>query len=455
MGSDNLMKKISKFTVGNLKNIKDVMRQISINKKRIVFVVNKNKKVLGTLTDGDVRRYLLKKGKINDLASKAMNKNFIYVKDSEEAESVLKLLDQKYEFIPVLGPKGELKNIIDRENFNIQDKKKIIRSRSPARISLAGGGTDITKYFFDRGGAGISLTINKYCNVHLIKRDDKNIHISSNDYRKKILVRNINKIKYNGNLDIVKSCIKLLKPNFGFDIYIETDVKPGSGLGGSAAVSSAVIGAINYLQSRRLNKYEIAELAFRAERIELNILGGWQDQYSTVFGCCNLMEFKKSTNLIQTLSLPNNILDELERRFILCYTGSPHNGATIQRKNEKNLKLIQNGEKLKQLVDEIKTELLRGRLKNIGPLINEGWKIKKSLDKKNYNKKILDIEKKLLGKKLATGCRLLGTGGGGYMLFFIEPNNWFNFINKIKKLKLNYLHVKFDLEGLKVWEADL
>ena len=84
MGSDNLMKKISKFTVGNLKNIKDVMRQISINKKRIVFVVNKNKKVLGTLTDGDVRRYLLKKGKINDLASKAMNKNFIYVKDSEE-----------------------------------------------------------------------------------------------------------------------------------------------------------------------------------------------------------------------------------------------------------------------------------------------------------------------------------------------------------------------------------
>ena len=129
------------------------------------------------------------------------------------------------------------------------------------------------------------------------------------------------------------------------------------------------------MQSRRLNKYEIAELAFRAERIELNILGGWQDQYATVFGGCNLMEFKKSTNLIQTLSLPNNILDELERRFILCYIGSPHNGETIQRKM-KNLKLIQNGEKLKQLVDEIKTELLRGRLKNIGPLINEGWKIK-------------------------------------------------------------------------------
>ena len=85
----------------------------------------------------------------------------------------------------------------------------------------------------------------------------------------------------------------MIKPEFGFDIFIETDVRPGSGLGGSAAVSSSVLGAINYFQSRKLSKYEIAEIAFQAERIELGILGGWQDQYSTVFGGCNIMEFKK------------------------------------------------------------------------------------------------------------------------------------------------------------------
>ena len=356
---------------------------------------------------------------------------------------------------PILDSKGKLKDIIDRENFQISDKKILIRSRSPARISFAGGGTDITKYFFDRGGAGVSFTINKYSNVHLIKRNDEKILITSNDYRKKILIKNIDKIKYDGNLDIVKSCIKLLKPNFGFDLYLETDVKPGSGLGGSAAVSSAVIGAINYLQKRRLNKYEIAELAFRAERIELGILGGWQDQYSTVFGGCNLMEFKKSTNLIQNMTLPNNILDELERRLILCYTGSPHRGASLQLKNKNNKKLIINGNKLKDLVDRVKTELLKGRVKNLGALINESWKIKKSLDNKMYNKKIEKLENDLMSPKLATGCRLLGTGGGGYMMFYVEPKNWFNFINKLKKLKLDYLYVKFDLEGLKVWETDL
>lgn len=449
------MRNISQFTISHTKNIRDVMKKISLNKKRFVFVLNNKNKLLGVLTDGDVRRYLLKKGRIKDLAIKAINKDFKYIKAEEEAESILKLLDQKYEFIPILDSKGKLKDIIDRENFQISDKKILIRSRSPARISFAGGGTDITKYFFDRGGAGVSFTINKYSNVHLIKRNDEKILITSNDYRKKILIKNIDKIKYDGNLDIVKSCIKLLKPNFGFDLYLETDVKPGSGLGGSAAVSSAVIGAINYLQKRRLNKYEIAELAFRAERIELGILGGWQDQYSTVFGGCNLMEFKKSTNLIQNMTLPNNILDELERRLILCYTGSPHKGASLQLKNKNNKKLIINGNKLKDLVDRVKTELLKGRVKNLGALINESWKIKKSLDNKMYNKKIEKLENDLMSPKLATGCRLLGTGGGGYMMFYVEPKNWFNFINKLKKLKLDYLYVKFDLEGLKVWETDL
>jgi len=449
------MRNISQFTISHTKNIRDVMKKISLNKKRFVFVLNNKNKLLGVLTDGDVRRYLLKKGRIEDLAIKAINKDFKYIKAEEEAESILKLLDQKYEFIPILDSKGKLKDIIDRENFQISDKKILIRSRSPARISFAGGGTDITKYFFDRGGAGVSFTINKYSNVHLIKRNDEKILITSNDYRKKILIKNIDKIKYDGNLDIVKSCIKLLKPNFGFDLYLETDVKPGSGLGGSAAVSSAVIGAINYLQKRRLNKYEIAELAFRAERIELGILGGWQDQYSTVFGGCNLMEFKKSTNLIQNMTLPNNILDELERRLILCYTGSPHKGASLQLKNKNNKKLIINGNKLKDLVDRVKTELLKGRVKNLGALINESWKIKKSLDNKMYNKKIEKLENDLMSPKLATGCRLLGTGGGGYMMFYVEPKNWFNFINKLKKLKLDYLYVKFDLEGLKVWETDL
>ena len=113
------MRNISQFTISHTKNIRDVMKKISLNKKRFVFVLNNKNKLLGVLTDGDVRRYLLKKGRIKDLAIKAINKDFKYIKAEEEAESILKLLDQKYEFIPILDSKGKLKDIIDRDMINL------------------------------------------------------------------------------------------------------------------------------------------------------------------------------------------------------------------------------------------------------------------------------------------------------------------------------------------------
>ena len=128
----------------------------------------------------------------------------------------------------------------------------------------------------------------------MIKRDDEKIIINSNDYNKKIILKKNEDIKYDGNLDLIKSCIKLLKPSFGFDIFVETDVKPGSGLGGSAAVSSAVIGAINYLQPYKLNKYQIAELAFQVERIELGV---------KVDGKINIVQFLVDVILWNTLKI--------------------------------------------------------------------------------------------------------------------------------------------------------
>jgi D-glycero-alpha-D-manno-heptose-7-phosphate kinase len=225
-------------------------------------------------------------------------------------------------------------------------------------------------------------------------------------------------------------------------------------LGGSAAVSSAVIGVINYFQERKLSKYEISEYAFQAERIELNILGGWQDQYSTVFGGCNIIEFKKDTNLVHNLILPNNISDELERRIIICDTGIPHKGSAIHKKKKDKNKQIEYGRKIKTIVNKMKSELLTGKLDDFGSLINQTWILKKKLDKKMTNSKIIRLEKNLLGSDLASGCRLLGTGGGGHMLFYINPENRFNFLKKVKKLNIKYYNIKFDNVGLKVWETE-
>jgi D-glycero-alpha-D-manno-heptose-7-phosphate kinase len=441
------------FLIDENSTLREAMILIKKNMKGIVFVSNKKKKIIGSLTDGDIRSGLLKNNNLNQKIKFFMQKKFRYVEDINDREAVLKLLDQKLKIIPVLSRSKKLIDLIDKA-APLFDKKIIVRSRSPARVSLAGGGTDVTSFFFDSGGSGISFTIGMYCNVNISKRSDKKVIINSNDLNKKIIFKDLNEIKYNGTLDIIKAPIKLLKPTFGFEIFVETDVKPGSGLGGSAAVSSAVIGAINYFQDRKLSKYEISECSFQAERIELNILGGWQDQYSTVFGGCNIIEFKKDTNLVHNLILPNNINDELERRIIICDTGIPHMGSAIHNKKKDKNKQIEYGRKIKTIVNKMKSELLTGKLDDFGSLINQTWILKKKLDKKMTNSKITKLEKNLIGSDLASGCRLLGTGGGGHMLFYINPENRFNFLKKVKKLNIKYYNIKFDNIGLKVWETE-
>ena len=446
--------KTSDLIVTKNSSIRNAMLKITKNKKGIVFVSeNKNKKIIGSLTDGDIRSQLIKNSDLNQNISVCYNKNFKYIEYPVNRENVLKFLDQNYKIIPILSKSKKFVDFVDQLN-PIKEKKIIVRARSPARISIAGGGTDLTKFFFDKGGSGISFTVNKYCNVHLIKREDKKIRIHSDDFKKSVKFKNLNNLTYNGTLDIIKASIKLIKPEFGFDIFIETDVRPGSGLGGSAAVSSSVLGAINYFQSRKLSKYEIAEIAFQAERIELGILGGWQDQYSTVFGGCNIMEFKKDKNLVHNIKLPNNIMDELERRLIICNTNIPHQGSAIQIKNKTNYLLNDYGYNIKNIVHEIRSDLLKGKIENLGKLIQKTWELKKKLDPKMTNNKIMKMEKLLCGPKLASGCRLLGTGGGGYMLFYVKPKNRINLINKIKEKKFLYNDIKFDNEGLKVWETD-
>ena len=180
------MIKFKDFLIKDNSTINIAISKIEKNGRGIVYVQNlKNKKIVASITDGDIRKALLNGVKIHEKISKCSNKKFIYINDKKNKEHVLKLLDQKLSIIPVLNKSKKLIDLIDR-NYNINKiSKKIIRARSPARISLAGGGTDITKYFFKKGGSSISFTINKYCNVSLIKREDKKIIINSMDFKKK------------------------------------------------------------------------------------------------------------------------------------------------------------------------------------------------------------------------------------------------------------------------------
>ena len=166
--------------------------------------------------------------------------------------------------------------------------------------------------------------INKLVNCsrtcRLSKRTDSKIKIDSADLNINKLYLSLNKLLNSEKcpLDLIKATIKVINPSYGFDLYIQSDFPLSSGLGGSAVVVSSIIGCFNEFRIDKWSSYEIAELAYEAERLNMGISGGWQDQYATVFGGFNFMEFSNRQNLIHPLRLSETTKNSLEQNLILC-----------------------------------------------------------------------------------------------------------------------------------------
>lgn len=259
----------------------------------------------------------------------------------------------------------------------------IVRSRSPLRLSFAGGGTDLAPYFCERGGAVVSATINKYSYATLETRQDKEIHIESVDFLKNLHFRNMSEIEYNSELDVLKAVVKNLNTSGrGFNMWVRTDVPPRSGLGASAAAFSAMIGLFNHMRAEKsMTNYEIAQLAYKLEREELGIGGGYQDQYATVFGGINYIEFGNGWVRVNPLKMRKDHILELEKHLVLVYTKDRQiNGDIIEdeKKRWKENKDVSDAlDRTRELTQEIRYVLMRGDLLRFGELLHEAWESKK------------------------------------------------------------------------------
>jgi len=442
------------YSVEKNSSIKDALKNINANASGLVFIKEK-KKVIGVVTDGDIRRALIKNKDINALISTIMNKKFIYLYHEEDTrENILKLLDTRIRAIPVLSKSMELVRVVTQKSINWNESSEIIsKAKSPVRITFSGGGTDLTTYFYKANGIVFNATINKFTHAVLKKRNDNEIHITSYDMNEEIKYANLADLKLDGKLDLIKSVILSLGPDFGFNLTTYSDVPPGSGLGGSAVLASAIIGAFNNFREIKLDLYEISELAFHAERIVLNLNGGWQDQYATVFGGFNYIEFNGSGNIVNPLKIRDDIKAELEDSLLLCYTGKNHNSGDIHEDIKKEIKSESPkiyAEKSKDIANQMKARILQGRLDDFGELLGQAWDAKKMFSKKitnSYLNKIYDYGI----KSGALGGKLLGAGDGGYFLFYVPENKKLNFIDSIKKKKLSIEPITFDDNGLRSW----
>lgn len=334
----------------------------------------------------------------------------------------------------------------------------LVRSKAPLRISFSGGGTDVSPYPQTKGGVVLSSTINKYAYASLIPRKDKNeIKVVSLDYERTLEYKNEEDLEYNGDLDLVKSVIKNMKiVNKGIEIYLHSDAPPGSGLGSSSTMVVSLIGLFRHWLNMPLTNYDIADLAYKIERVDLGIEGGLQDQYAATFGGFNFIEFLENMVIVNPLKIPDDIVEELNYSLLLCYTGKRRLSANIIKEQvdgvvKKKEGVIRAMDELKGITIQMKNALLQGKLNDFGGLLHYAWENKKKMASK-ITAPFIDEMYRAACKKGALGGKILGAGGGGYLLVYAPFNRRHIIAEELERLGGKMVTFDFEFKGLRTWE---
>lgn len=337
----------------------------------------------------------------------------------------------------------------------------IHRSKAPLRIGLAGGGTDVSPYSDMFGGAILNATISlsAYASIESIK--ENKIIVEALDRNEKQIFDFNTVLPIDGTLDLLKGVYNRVQKQFGlpsngFRLSTFVDAPAGSGLGTSSTLVVAILGAFVEMLKLPLGDYDIAHLAYEIERYDLGLEGGRQDQYAATFGGVNFMEFyEKDKVIVNPLRIRSQYMNELANNLVLYFTATSRESATIIKEQVKNVtnkneKSIEAMHQLKEQAKMMKETLLQGKLNEFGQILDYGFQQKRKMAANISNSAIEEIYE-AAKKAGATGGKISGAGGGGFMIFYCPGNSNY----EVKKALLtfggeikNYTFTKY---GLSSW----
>ena len=448
---------LSVYLISENTTITEALQKIEENHQGFVFLHDKSFQVVGLVTDGDVRRALINGVTVDDLVSKASKADFLYAGVGASREQLLKKLDGHIRFIPIIDQSGMLHSVISKNDLPLDDEQSIyIRSRAPVRVSFGGGGSDLTHYFEKNPGAVINTAVTIYSHGVMRVRSDSKIIIQSLDLGVTLEAKDLeDAISQKGPFGLIQSLLHVVKPQYGFEMCLNSDFPVGSGLGGSATLSAAVLGCFNGTRQDKWSQHELAEIAFQAERLHLGIAGGWQDQYAAVFGGFNFIEFNPEENIISPIKLQSDIALELEESLVLCDTGIDHHSGNIHD----DQKEVMGSESVRKMVNEnveltysTRKYLLRGDLVKFGECLDTAWRLKRNFSSMITNDHIDAIYEGAL-ENGALGGKLLGAGGGGFFIFYVPPFRKHSLITYLKTKNLTIQPFRFEPDGIKTWTS--
>jgi D-glycero-alpha-D-manno-heptose-7-phosphate kinase len=329
------------------------------------------------------------------------------------------------------------------------------------RIGLAGGGTDVSPYTDQFGGAILNATVSLFAYAFLKLRTDQNVILKAMDRQEEVKVEVSSYLTLDGKLDLAKGVFNRLVKDFnipvkGFELTTYVDAPPGSGLGSSSTLVVAILGAFVEAFKLPLGEYDIAHLAYSIEREDLGMAGGRQDQYAATFGGFNFMEFGANDKVIvNPLRIKEKVLFELENNLVLFFTETSRLSSSIIQKQQDNvnnnvLSSIDAMHHLKEQAILMKEALLKGEVNQVGEILHFGWQQKKAMAQGITNDSI-DLYYETAMNAGATGGKISGAGGGGFMIFYAPENHKFQVINSLESIGGKVLPYQFVQYGMVSW----
>ena len=425
-------------------------------KHKVFFVVSQEGKFLGTVSEGDFRRYLITHGHLPNTVEQFVNKNpEVFVQDQLVNETDNSIYSYTRGHVPVVDKYSNFigQYPLNEEIFEASESNWQITAIAPSRVSFAGGGSDVNYWFDHELGCVVNLAINRFARVTITRNFSPRCRITSINTGE-VLELNLDEIEsYSGStLFIIVSCLKECKVTDGVDVDINCDFGPGTGLGGSSSLVIATVSCLAKLFNYNFTRRQLVNFCYNIERNIVGIEGGWQDQIAAVYGGLCISYFNNGDFSTHKIELSQSYNDLLSSSLFLTPVGGQRQSSDIHELQRAVSTSISYKNKMNSIVEIAKkcADLIgQEKLQNFGKLLHEGWMLKRSLGAFISSPQIDDLYSKLM-EFGADGGRLIGAGQNGYILIYVPPHKQSNFLENCSNDSLNVERVTIDNLGVRV-----
>jgi D-glycero-alpha-D-manno-heptose-7-phosphate kinase len=337
-----------------------------------------------------------------------------------------------------------------------------VHAKSPLRLGLAGGGTDVAPYSDLYGGMVLNATISLYTHCEIVLRTEGPIRFEASDFNERLELPLDSVLALDGGLVLHRAVYNRIVRQFNggrplpVDVLTYSDAPPGSGVGSSSALVVCMLTAYCELLKLPLGEYDVAHLAFEIERIDCAMAGGKQDQYAAAFGGFNFMEFGQGDRVIvNPLRLRRELANELESRLLLYFTGRSRSSAKIIEQQIASTQAPRSDameamHEIRKAAVDMKEALLRGEIDRVLDILSASWLAKKRAATGISNASI-DAVANTAMEAGARGLKISGAGGGGFMMIAVDPPNRHAVIRALDPLGGRFFSFGFVSEGVESW----